>query len=364
LTGLLAYFALYAIVSAQSAPVITDFSPATIPAGQSLQIKGQNLTGNVQFTNVQNQTSATATGSVSENDTLIIVTVPSTLEPGNYSVSVSGPGGFGGSGMNTLNVTSGKLVTPPYTPKTPVPIFGVSTFGDLIGAIFNYSFQILGVVIFFMFLWAGFMWLGAGGNPGTIGKAKSKMTSAILGAILLLSSYLILNTINPDLINVGFTLKGVKVGPPIITPSLPPGPPACSNPQILAQQNREPFPRRVAADLAELMTCISSKLPGQNLGSVFTYEETNDLCNYTRGNSTCGSCAHAVNSCHYGGATGTDGALAVDYGNEVIGNAIVQAANSCGAKSARCENSQGQTVACNNSAANHVHVNAGSCDSN
>ena len=46
---------------------------------------------------------------------------------------------------------------------------------------------------------------------------------------------------------------------------------------------------------------------------IYTYERTNDLCNYTRGERVCGSCAHKVRSCHYGGSNGAQGALGVDF---------------------------------------------------
>ena len=147
----------------------------------------------------------------------------------------------------------------------------------------------------------------------------------------------------------------------------------CQNPQELAQQNNEPYPKKRAASLGTLLSCISTgtnqPLPpeggsNQFYGSLYTYEQTNDLCNYTRGKTTCGNCAHAVNSCHYGGATGSDGALAIDFGNEGNGNTIVQTALNCGAKSARCENASAQTVNCSNSSATHIHITDSKCDRN
>lgn len=48
---------------------------------------------------------------------------------------------------------------------------------------------------------AGFMWLTAGGNVNQIGTAKSYIAGAIMGAVLMLGSYTILNLINPKLIS-------------------------------------------------------------------------------------------------------------------------------------------------------------------
>jgi len=147
----------------------------------------------------------------------------------------------------------------------------------------------------------------------------------------------------------------------------------CDTPDKLAQQNNEPYPTKRAASLETLLSCIgketSQPLPSeaganQYYGSLYTYEHTNDSCNYTRGKEICGNCAHAVNSCHYGGSSGSNGALAADFGNEKNGDKIIQAALKCGAKSARCENSSGQTVDCKNSSADHIHINDKNCDRN
>lgn len=138
----------------------------------------------------------------------------------------------------------------------------------------------------------------------------------------------------------------------------------CSNPKLLAQSNNTAYPAQNAPELNSLISCIGSSLSGLNLGDVATIDSI-ELCNYTRGAKTCTiSCNHTLNSCHYGGATGSEGALAVDFGNEIDGNQIINAAMACGAKSARCENSSGATVPCGGPPATHVHVNAASCDRN
>ncbi|OGL87538.1 hypothetical protein A3I40_01340 [Candidatus Uhrbacteria bacterium RIFCSPLOWO2_02_FULL_48_12] len=47
---------------------------------------------------------------------------------------------------------------------------------------------------------AGFIWLTAGGNVNQIGTAKSYIGGAIMGLVLMLGSYTILNLINSDLV--------------------------------------------------------------------------------------------------------------------------------------------------------------------
>ena len=91
-----------------------------------------------------------------------------------------------------------------------------SDLGKLVEAIFQWALALVGAAIFVNFLWAGFLWFTSAGRPGPISQAKEKMTNAIIGAIILLASVLILKTINPDLIRNTFTLPGIQA--PAIQP--------------------------------------------------------------------------------------------------------------------------------------------------
>lgn len=84
-----------------------------------------------------------------------------------------------------------------------------SDLGSLIESIFNWALALVGIAVFINFLWAGLLWFTAAGRPGPIKDAKEKMFNSIIGAIILLASYLILNTINPDLVKNKFTLPGL-----------------------------------------------------------------------------------------------------------------------------------------------------------
>ena len=131
-----------------------------------------------------------------------------------------------------------------------------------------------------------------------------------------------------------------------VIPSQPPPPPppqgTCGSPETLAKANNEPYPARTSSSVQkELLPCIAQKtgqpLPSEGgsnsfYGSMFTFDHTHESCNYTRGQPTCETCSHTVNSCHYGGANGSDGALAVDFGNEKNADKIMAAAKQCGAK--------------------------------
>ena len=282
-----------------------------------------------------------------------------------------------------------------------------------------------------LFVWGGFLILMGGANPGLISKGKSIFWNTAIGVAIISASWLITNTIirsiaadnvapewwkfecrvtvavSPSPTPTGTitptptgtatptptgtatptptptgtvtptptgtvtpTPTGTVTPTPTKTPTPTPTPTGnlCLQPAQLAASNNVPYPRKNAPELVGLISCIQSRLPGQNLGSQYTFDNSYELCNYTRGQRTCTtSCSHAVNSCHYGGRTGSQGALAVDFGNELIGANIIQAAIACGVPSekARCENAAGVNVGCaSGSGANHVHISAASCDAN
>lgn len=59
---------------------------------------------------------------------------------------------------------------------------------------------ISGFAAFAMIVFGGFKYLSSAGNPSAIGDAKDQIKSALLGLLLILTSYLILQVINPDLV--------------------------------------------------------------------------------------------------------------------------------------------------------------------
>lgn len=69
----------------------------------------------------------------------------------------------------------------------------------LIAWFYYFIVTISGISAFVMLVWGGFLWLTSAGNPTKISNAKDQITSAFLGLIIILASYLILKVINPEL---------------------------------------------------------------------------------------------------------------------------------------------------------------------
>ncbi len=76
------------------------------------------------------------------------------------------------------------------SPDTPA-----QSLGTFISEIYQYSLSLVGLFVFLMMLYAGFQLMF-----GKTAEAKKIILDGIIGAILLFSAYVILNTINPDLV--------------------------------------------------------------------------------------------------------------------------------------------------------------------
>lgn len=73
--------------------------------------------------------------------------------------------------------------------------------GEYISAIYKYAIGIVGILAAVVLMIGGVIWLTAGGNQTRISEAKAWIGASLTGLIIALSSYMILATINPDLVN-------------------------------------------------------------------------------------------------------------------------------------------------------------------
>lgn len=71
-----------------------------------------------------------------------------------------------------------------------------------ISAIYNYGLAIAGILATLVLMGAGVIWLTSGGDSGKITQAKDLISGSIAGLIILIISWVILNTINPNLVNL------------------------------------------------------------------------------------------------------------------------------------------------------------------
>jgi hypothetical protein len=88
----------------------------------------------------------------------------------------------------------------------------VPWIAEYISAIYNYAVGIVGIIAVVVMMLGGVLWMTAGGSAGRVTEARAWITAAITGLVLILASYTILYTVNPDLVNLKFiTIRTPKM---------------------------------------------------------------------------------------------------------------------------------------------------------
>ena len=72
----------------------------------------------------------------------------------------------------------------------------------LVSTVFNFILMVGGLAAVVMVVWGGVKYLTSSGNASITRDAKKQIFAALLGLIILFSSWIILNTINPELVNI------------------------------------------------------------------------------------------------------------------------------------------------------------------
>ena len=112
----------------------------------------------------------------------------------------------------------------PYKFKVPIGDFKEITFekkgttkpiADYIQAIYKYAIGVVAILATVVMMIGGVVWITAGGNQTRVGEAKQYISGSLTGMVLVFCSYMILNTINPDLVK--FKPVGIETVGEIIT---------------------------------------------------------------------------------------------------------------------------------------------------
>jgi hypothetical protein len=92
-------------------------------------------------------------------------------------------------------------------------------FSEAIIYFFNFSLGMAAVLAFIVIVAAGIKMVESRGNPSETQDAKQKIINSLIGLTILLTSYILLTTINPDLVkieNISLGTTGITI--PVITP--------------------------------------------------------------------------------------------------------------------------------------------------
>lgn len=90
-------------------------------------------------------------------------------------------------------------------PQINIPGFGTITLqlgmdlATFVAWFYYFIITIAGLAAFVMVVWGGIQWLTSAGNPSKISDAKGRITSTLIGLLIILGSWIILKVINPQL---------------------------------------------------------------------------------------------------------------------------------------------------------------------
>ena len=83
-----------------------------------------------------------------------------------------------------------------------------TTLEEYVKYVFNISIALAGIIAFFALIWAGILYFFSFDDPSKAKEARERISAAFFGLIILLSSYIILSTISPQLLI--FKFPGLK----------------------------------------------------------------------------------------------------------------------------------------------------------
>lgn len=86
------------------------------------------------------------------------------------------------------------------TLDTKTGMFNSDLLAKYIQAFYNYGMAVVGILAAIVLMAGGVLWLTSGGDSGKVGQAKELIIGSIVGTGILFSSWIILNTVNPELL--------------------------------------------------------------------------------------------------------------------------------------------------------------------
>lgn len=111
----------------------------------------------------------------------------------------------------------GVLVTHAYVPLAPLPIGEGGTtpkeyasMGTYLAGMMKLIIALGGVIAIVMAIYGGIARIASGISPSAKADANKRIENALVGLALVLTSYLILNSINPNLVNINFNLPKLE----------------------------------------------------------------------------------------------------------------------------------------------------------
>ena len=77
------------------------------------------------------------------------------------------------------------------------------TLPEIVGSLVNVALGFVGILLLVYLLYAGFLWMTAGGDEKQTEKATAYIKNAVIGLVIVISSYAISSFVLGSLVNVG-----------------------------------------------------------------------------------------------------------------------------------------------------------------
>ncbi len=231
------------------------------------------------------------------------------------------------------------------------------------------------IIVVLMMAYAGILWIASPFNPHNREEGRTLLMNAVIGLVITLMSWLIVDFVMKALYNPDAAAGYTKGGPLPWNSILgngtagdrclditkqPQGPsgggltvsqPGQTTSGAQTTSTKAPdnaftyqtstsggdiIKQKGAASAAlnTLLSCMSKKVPG-DVGQISSISDNQIvLGNKTFAQCAANGCAHTTNSCHYGGSKCTGSSYAVDFGDQNHAAYLMKAANECGASNA------------------------------
>ena len=263
-----------------------------------------------------------------------------------------------------------------YTPLENLPGFEDQggDFATYFGNLYKLALWIVGISALFMLVVGGFLYLSSAGNTALLGTAKKTIYSALIGLVIALVSWLLLDTINSDLTNLklsglsGAISSGSSSGTTGGTSGSSSTPTeykgkgsGCSGAET---QGAKVHCEDASQDLSDTLYCMVDKLKASGkkiqISSISEDSGGKSLFTQCRDNWTQPPCEHGKGSCHYGGSVKNDKSCAADIsgsyinggGSAASASEVKDVAGKCGAQ---INDEMGK------SSGAHIHVSVKGC---
>ncbi len=73
----------------------------------------------------------------------------------------------------------------------PKELQGSKDLTSVVSRLISYSLSLVGVILFGYLLYAGFLWMTAGGDEKKVGTARTMISQAVIGLVIIVSAYAI-----------------------------------------------------------------------------------------------------------------------------------------------------------------------------